>query len=90
MRHHLCVLSDVFIFKDRQLTGQGNKAITRARGLAARYRKKVDVMVARYRYAFSVLEILDPNGSWTTNLKLLDDIDVRPMKDDEKEHGEGA
>ncbi len=93
MRRNLRILADVFVFREKQLTGQGNKAITRSRAIYGRFRKKVDLMAARYRAARSALEILqpDPKASWRTPLPILDKNDIRSMKESEPgKEGEGA
>ncbi len=89
MRRRLCVLSEVFKFKDKQLSGQGNRINTCARNLYARFRKKVDFSAARYRRARAALVRLDPRGSWRTNLLPLLETDVRPMRSTDDTPGEG-
>ncbi len=68
MRRRLCVLSEVFKFKDKQFSGQGNKINTRARSIYTRFRKKVDHMAARYRRARAALVRIDPQGSWRMSI----------------------
>ncbi len=89
MRRRLCVLSEVFKFKEKQLSGQGNKINTHARNLYARFRKKVDFSAARYRRARAALVRLDPRGSWRPNLLPLLETDVRPMRNTDDKPGEG-
>ncbi len=89
MRRRLCVLSEVFKFKDKQFSGQGNKINTRARSIYTRFRKKVDHMAARYRRARAALVRIDPQGSWRTSILPLLESDVRPMRSNDDTLGEG-
>lgn len=91
MRRRLCILSEVFKFKDKQFSGQGNKINTRAHNLYTRFHRKIDLMAARYCRARGALGHLDPQGSWRTTLLPLVDTDVRPMRsNDDDKPGEGT
>lgn len=59
-------------------SGTGQGPTTRAQNLINQLTLKLNRLKARYRRAFRVLELLDPQGSWRSHLRQLNDDDVRP------------
>lgn len=85
------ILVSIGTFKHQNVVGTGNQANTRIRSLYDKFQGRIKLAATRYRAAYSSLLVLDPNGSWKTQLKVLEDNDIRgPRRDAEDEVlGEG-
>jgi hypothetical protein len=76
------VIQGLWQFKKLNVSGMGNKPNTRLITLYKRFDNKTKQFSQRYRTAWQALRILAPDGSWSTRLKELKDIDIRgPGKD---------
>ena len=85
------ILVSISAFKHQHVAGTGNRANTRIRTLYEKFQGRIKLAASRYRTAFNTLPILDPDGSWKTQLKVLEDEDIRgPSQEvDEGVLGEG-
>ena len=85
------ILVTVATFKHQNVSGTGGRANTRIRTLYDKFQGRIRLAATRYRAAYSALLILDPDGSWNTQLRVLLDDDIRgPGQDTDGEVlGEG-
>ena len=84
------ILASISIFKHQNVSGTGGRANTRIRSLYDKFQGRIQLAAHRYRAAYSALHILDPEGSWHSQLRVLDDSDIRgPGKSDDELQGEG-
>ena len=85
------ILVSIATFKHQNVSGTGNRANTRMRSLYDKFQGRIRLAASRYRAAHASLCKLDPSGTWSTQLKVLNDTDIRgPSKDTEDEVlGEG-
>jgi hypothetical protein len=82
IRRQRRVIQGLWQFKKLNVSGTGNRPNTRFITLYKRFDKKTKRFAQRYRTAQQALYVLDPNGSWSTRLKELKDVDIRgPGKD---------
>ena len=77
LRQFLCIYSSLVAYKIKNLSGPGQKANTRARGLLSRFMTKVHRCADRYRAAHQALESLEPAGAWTYFFRPLLAGDIR-------------
>ena len=83
IRHHLHIISGLWLFKKVNISGTGNRPNTRMRSLFNRFNHRMRMSVLRYRAAHSALLTANLGGDWDERLKDLKDSDVRgPGKDD--------
>lgn len=84
-------MAGVAQFKHLNVSGTGQKPNTRIRNLYDKFKDKTHVAAMRYRAAYSVLPVLQPNGEWSTRLRPLADKDIRGPGDDDDSRplGEG-
>ena len=77
--------------RHQNVSGTGNRANTRLRSLLNKFQNRIKLAALRYRAAYAALCLIDPNGSWKTELKPLHDADIRgPGRDpDDDVLGEG-
>jgi len=76
------VIQGLWQFKKLNVSGTGNKPNTQVITLYKRFDNKTKRFSQRYQTAWQALHILDPDGSWSTRLKELKDIDIHgPGKD---------
>ena len=89
MRRILCSIS---AFKHQNVSGTGNRANTRMRSLYDKFQGRIRVAAARYRAAYDSLLVLDSDGSWKLQLRVLEDGDIRGPKQDTDDEvlGEGT
>ena len=76
VRRQRRIIQGLWQFKQINVSGTGNKPNTRMLMLYKRLKSKMDRATQKYRVAYAALKILDPNGSWSTRLKVLTDRDV--------------
>ncbi|KAI0054692.1 hypothetical protein BV25DRAFT_1873293 [Artomyces pyxidatus] len=76
-------------YKHVQVDGPGQKSNTRARNLLKRLQEKLQRHVERYRCAYAALETLAPDGTWKTQLRKLNDDDIRSPRLEDGKLGEG-
>ena len=82
IRRQRRVIQGLWQFKKLNVSGTGNRPNTRFITLYKRFDHKTKRFAQRYRTAQQALHVLDPNGSWSTRLKELKDVDIRgPGKD---------
>ncbi|KAJ2914795.1 hypothetical protein MD484_g5622, partial [Candolleomyces efflorescens] len=85
IRRQRRILTGLVQFKKLNMAGQGNKPNTRVRSLYNRIQAKITRAEMRYRVARAALATLDPNGEWTSRLRVLKPEDIRgPGKDPEE------
>jgi hypothetical protein len=86
IRHQRRVIQGLWQFKKLNVSGTGNSPNIRLITLYKRFDNKTKRFAQKYRTARQALHTLDPNGSWSTRLKELNNTDIRgPGKDlDEK------
>ena len=84
IRHHLRIISGLWLFKKVNISGTGNRPNTRMRSLFNRFNHRMRQSVLRYRAARSSLLAANlERQHWEDRLKDLKDSDVRgPGKDD--------
>lgn len=83
IRRQRQIISGLWHFKKLNVDGTGNKASTRMRTLYNRFNLRAQRYAGCYRAALTALLTLDPDGSWRSRLKDLNDNDIRgPGKDD--------
>jgi len=76
------VIEGMWQFKKINLSGTGNRPNTRILGTYKSLTNKIDRYKNSYRTAYAALQVLDPNGAWSSRLKVLNDKDIRgPGKD---------
>lgn len=71
------IVTGLVIFKKLNVSGTGQKKNTRMRTLFKRFGNSTKRAAERYRAAYSAIEKLDPDGDWTTRLRVLRDKDIR-------------
>lgn len=82
IRRQRRVIQGLWQFKKLNVSGTGNKPNTRLITLYKRFDNKTKRFSQKYRTAWQALRVLDANGSWSTRLKELKDVDIRgPGKD---------
>ncbi len=82
------VLKNVTYFKNKNITGTGGKANTRARALYDRFLLRVKKATGRYRAARVAIASIMPVGDWSERFQVLDDGDIRgPGKNDDESEG---
>ena len=82
IRRQRRVIQGLWQFKKLNVSGTGNKPNTHLITLYKCFNNKTKRFAQRYRTAWQALRILDPDGTWSTRLKELRDIDIRgPGKD---------
>ncbi|KAI0057483.1 hypothetical protein BV25DRAFT_1812316 [Artomyces pyxidatus] len=90
IRRHLRIRMGLIHYKRVHVAGPGQVANTRARTAIARFNEKLAKHVSRYRAARQALTVLDPEGSWQTQLRVLRQEDIRaPREDDEGQRERG-
>jgi len=77
IRRHRRVIQGLWQFKKINVSGTGNRPNTRMLTLFNQIQEKVNRAADRYRRARNTLLILDPEGSWRTQLKELKNEDIR-------------
>jgi hypothetical protein len=84
IRHHLRIISGLWLFKKVNISGTGNRLNTRMRSLFNRFHHRMRQSVLRYRAARSALLAANLDRQhWEDRLMDLKDSDVRgPGKDD--------
>ncbi|KAK7687212.1 hypothetical protein QCA50_009717 [Cerrena zonata] len=85
------IMTGISNFKRLNISGTGNRANTRIRSLYTKFQGRINLATLRYRTAYAALIILDPDGQWSLQLKILHDEDIRgPGRDpDEENQSEG-
>lgn len=83
LRRQLRMRSTLQLYKTRHIQGPGQAPNTRARASIQTFTDKINRTAQRYRAARAALEALDPKGSWTKELQVLRDADVRGMTAEE-------
>lgn len=78
IRRQIRVRMGMLRFKQQQASGTGQVPNTRSQNLINQLTSKLNRLKARYRRAFKVLEVIDPQGAWRSHLRELRDDDVRP------------
>jgi hypothetical protein len=82
VRRQRRVIQGLWQFKRLNVSGTGNKPNTRMIELYKHFDDKTKRAVERYRVAWHALRVLEPDGSWSSRLKELKDLDVSgPGKD---------
>ena len=89
LRRQLRISATLLDYKKIQVGGSSQKMSTRMRSLMSRFHDKTIRCAERYSAAYQALSLLDPNGSWTVRLKVLDhQKDLRPPhRDPDDFHG---
>ncbi|KAI0746139.1 hypothetical protein C8Q76DRAFT_604722, partial [Earliella scabrosa] len=78
------VLAAITEFQRMNVSGMGQRAVTRNLGLYDRFLVKQKRATQRYRDARSAMEALDPAGEWRATYKVLLDADLRgPRRSDD-------
>ncbi|EIW51877.1 uncharacterized protein TRAVEDRAFT_54297 [Trametes versicolor FP-101664 SS1] len=81
MRRVLAAIAD---YNKTNVAGSGQRATTRMQELYARFRAKERRAVNRYRAARAAMQVLQPDGDWTSIYRPLLDDDLRgPRKQDD-------
>lgn len=90
LRHHLCVRTHLWKYKDRFITGQRQN--TRARSTIGSIETRIQSDAARYRAAFSALAVLGPllGHNNHSELKILNQEDIRGMSQGADGSSEGT
>ena len=84
------ILVGISAFKHQHISGTGGRANTRVRSLYEKFQGRIRLAALRYRTAYAALLILDKDGSWTSQLRVLDDADIRgPSQDPDDGESEG-
>ena len=82
IRRQRHVIQGLWQFKKLNVSGMGNRPNTRFITLYKCFNKKTKHFAQHYRTTQQALYVLDPNGSWSTWLKELKDVDIHgPRKD---------
>ena len=69
-------------FKKINLSGTGSHPNTRVLGTYKSLTNKIDCYKNTYCTTYATLQVLDPNGAWSSRLKVLNDKDIQgPGKD---------
>ncbi|KAF7440215.1 hypothetical protein PC9H_000559 [Pleurotus ostreatus] len=76
LRRLLRITAGLVDYKYTQV-GFGQGPNTRARSQITRFKSKITLTAERYRAAYQALLCLDPQGSWITRLRKLEDNDIR-------------
>ena len=76
VRRQRRIIQGLWQFKRINVSGTGNKPNTRMLVLYKRLVSKMNRATEKYRVAYAALNVLEPNGSWSTRLKVLTDKDV--------------
>jgi hypothetical protein len=80
------IIQRLWQFKRLNASGIGNKPNTRMLMLYNRFDDKTKQAAEEYRNAWRALNVLDPNGSWSIQLKELKNQDIRgPGRDTDDE-----
>lgn len=76
------VIQGMWEFKKINISGTGNRPNTRILDMYKSLTNKIDRYKHSYRIAHAALQVLDPNGTWSLRLKVLNEKDIRgPGKD---------
>ncbi|PIL29361.1 hypothetical protein GSI_09412 [Ganoderma sinense ZZ0214-1] len=79
------VLAAISEFKRLNVSGTGQRAVTRTLGVYNRFLVKERRCTERYRAARTAMVALDPTGKWVETYKVLLDGDLRgPRRDDDE------
>lgn len=82
VRRQRRIIQGLWQFKQINVSGTGNKPNTRMLTLFKRFDSMTKRAAQKYRVAHAALNVLNPNGSWSTRLKTLNDKDISgPGKD---------
>jgi hypothetical protein len=82
VRRQRRVIQGLWHFKRFNVSGTGNKPNTRMVELYKHFNNKTKRAAEKYRAAWRALRVLDPDGSWSSRLKELKDLDISgPGKD---------
>ncbi|KAI0689410.1 hypothetical protein C8T65DRAFT_700260 [Cerioporus squamosus] len=85
IRHIRRVLAAITEFTRVNVSGLGQRSVTRNQSLYTRFMDKQKRCAARYRDARAAMEKLDPDGPWKQTYKPLLDEDLRgPRRDDDE------
>ena len=76
VRRQRRVIQGLWLFKRLNVSGTGNRPNTRMITLYQRFNNKTDRAAQKYQVAWHALCVLDPGGSWSTQLKELKPKDV--------------
>ncbi|THH18836.1 hypothetical protein EUX98_g8889 [Antrodiella citrinella] len=77
------VITGISVFKKLNLVNEGQRTSTRLRSYYDKFKTQIDHSAARYQAARAALLVLDPNGSWSVQLKVLRTEDIRGPTSDE-------
>jgi hypothetical protein len=81
------IVTGLVIFKKLNVSGRGQKKNTRMHMLFKRFSNKTERVAERYRAARRAIEVLDPEGTWQTRLRVLHLEDIRgPGREDIEKH----
>ena len=83
------ILVGISAFKHQNISGTGGRANTRVRSLYEKFQGRIKLAAQRYRMAYTALLILDQNGSWSSQLRVLHDTDIRGPDQDADDESEG-
>jgi len=71
LRRQLHISATLVDYKKVQVGGGSQKMSTQIRSLLSRFHDKTICCAERYSATYNALSALDPNGDWTTQLKVL-------------------
>ena len=71
IRHHRRVIQGLWQFKRLNVSGMGNRPNTRMLNLYKRFNGKTERAAAKYRSARIALDVLDPGGLWSKQIRRI-------------------
>ncbi|KAI0062049.1 hypothetical protein BV25DRAFT_1870510 [Artomyces pyxidatus] len=89
IRRHLRIRMGLVHYKRVFVAGPSQRTNTRARQAIKTFNEKLARHVARYRGARAALAVLEPDGDWQDQLRVLRQEDIRAPREDDEGLGKG-
>ncbi|KAI0067061.1 hypothetical protein BV25DRAFT_1912397 [Artomyces pyxidatus] len=89
IRRHLRIRMGLVHYKRVFVAGPSQRTNTRARQAIKTFNEKLARHVARYRGARAALAVLEPDGDWPDQLRVLRQEDIRAPREDDEGLGKG-